>query len=71
MLTEQNKAVLLKLSFYFLYVYSLFLSVSLPDLANKDVHKGVGCTGIASDQQSEGCGFEAFCITVLTGNRLG
>ena len=37
-----------------------------------------GTTGSASDQQSEGCGFEApawptkvVCITVLTGNRLG
>jgi len=34
-----------------------------------------GTTGSASDQRSEGCGFEAYykvvCITVLTGNRSG
>jgi len=28
------------LYFYLLYVYSLFQSVSLPDLANKVVHRG-------------------------------
>ena len=30
-----------------------------------------GTTGSASDQRSEGCGFEAYESTVLTGNRMG